>query len=148
MAALEEAAGLTTERKVQIALQKFSTAKMRSHTIEAAEQFLQAYTKGRLYMARAKLLAASMKPVQGDESALILHQREIHEFKEALSEELHYEMNRLENPPKTVAKAIAEVRRRMAAAKSSKKASSVNAITDAKTAAVQPARATRSGTRP
>ena len=76
MAALEEAAGLTTERKVQIALQKFSTAKMRSHTIEAAEQFLQAYTKGRLYMARAKFLAASMEPVQGDESALILHQRE------------------------------------------------------------------------
>ena len=46
-------------------------------------------------------------------------------------------MNRLENPPKTVAKAIAEVRRWMAAAKSSKKASSVNAIADAKTAAVQ-----------
>ena len=137
VAALEEAAGLTTERKVQIALQKFSTAKMRSHTIEAAEQFLQAYTKGRLYMARAKLLAASMEPVQGDESALILHQREIHEFKEALSEELRYEMNRQENPPKTVAKAIAEVRRWMAAAKSSKKASSVNAIADAKTAAVQ-----------
>ena len=40
VAALEEAAGLTTERKVQIALQKFSTAKMRSHTIEAAEPFL------------------------------------------------------------------------------------------------------------
>ena len=42
VAALEEAAGLTTERKVQIALQRFSTAKMRSHTIEGAEQFLQA----------------------------------------------------------------------------------------------------------
>ena len=40
VAALEEAAGLTTERKVQIALQRFSTAKMRSHTIEAAEPFL------------------------------------------------------------------------------------------------------------
>ena len=76
VAALEEATGLTTERKVQIALQKYSTAKMKAHTIEAAEQFLQAYTKGRLYMARAKFLAASMEPVQGDESALILHQRE------------------------------------------------------------------------
>ena len=46
-------------------------------------------------------------------------------------------MNRLENPPKTVAKAIAEVRPWMAAAKSSKKAISINAIEDAKTAAVQ-----------
>ena len=40
---------------------------MKSHSVEAAEQFLQAYTKGRLYMGRAKVLAAAMEPAAGDD---------------------------------------------------------------------------------